>query len=150
MHLCKGAVTAGGTDTTISAGTALFILAVSKKTDIIGGKEKVWTEGRCAMIYSISEIHDILKRELCDAPVKQAILFGAYAKGCPREESDLDLVVDMNGSHQNFAFWGVYEALCSVFSIPVELFERSEIVPGQEADQEIRRTGVVVYDRSFC
>ena len=56
------------------------------------------------MIYSISEIHDILKRELCDTPVKQAILFGSYAKGCPREESDLDLVVDMNGRHQNFAF----------------------------------------------
>ena len=83
-------------------------------------------------------------------PVKRVILFGSYAKGCPREESDLDLVIDMDGKHRNFAFWGVYEALCSVFSIPVELFERSEIVPGQEADQEIRRTGVVVYDRSFC
>lgn len=101
------------------------------------------------MIYSISEIRDILKRELCDTPVKRAILFGSYAKGCPREESDLDLVVDMDGRHQNFAFWGVYEALHSAFFIPVELFEKSEIVPGQEADQEIRRTGVVIYDRSF-
>ena len=102
------------------------------------------------MIYSISNIRDILNRELSDTPVKQAVLFGSYAKGCPREESDLDLVFDMDGKHRNFAFWGVYEILRNAFSVPVELFEKSEIVPGREADQEIQRTGVVVYDRSFC
>ena len=99
------------------------------------------------MIYSVAEIQSILARELRDTPVKQAILFGSYAKGCPREESDLDLVIDMDGKHQNFAFWGVYEILRNAFSIPVELFEKSEIVPEQEADQEIKKTGVVVYDR---
>ena len=83
-------------------------------------------------------------------PVKRVILFGSYAKGCPREESDLDLVIDMDGKHRNFAFWGVHEILRNAFSVPVELFEKSEIVPGQEADQEIQRTGVVIYDRSFC
>ena len=83
-------------------------------------------------------------------PVKRVILFGSYAKGGPREESDLDLVIDMDGKHRNFAFWGVYEILRNAFSVPVELFEKSEIVPGQEADQEIQRTGVVIYDRSFC
>lgn len=81
-------------------------------------------------------------------PVKQAILFGSYAKGCPRVESDLDLVVDMDGKHQNFAFWGVYEILRNAFSVPVELFEKSEIIPGQKIDLEIEKTGVVVYDRS--
>ena len=99
------------------------------------------------MIYSVAQIQSILARELRDTPVKQAILFGSYAKGCPREESDLDLVIDMDGKHQNFAFWGVYEILRNAFSIPVELFEKSEIVPDQEADQEIKKTGVVVYDR---
>ena len=99
------------------------------------------------MIYSVAEIQSILARELRDTPVQQAILFGSYAKGCPREESDLDLVIDMDGKHQNFAFWGVYEILRNAFSIPVELFEKSEIVPDQEADQEIKKTGVVVYDR---
>ena len=99
------------------------------------------------MIYSVAEIQSILARELRDTPVKQAILFGSYAKGCPREESDLDLVIDMDGKHQNFAFWGVYEILRNAFSIPVALFEKSEIVPDQEADQEIKKTGVVVYDR---
>lgn len=100
-----------------------------------------------AMIYSLSDIRDILSRALCNTPVKQAILFGSYAKGCAREESDLDLVVDMDGKHQNFAFWGVYEILRNAFSVPVELFEKSEIIPGREADQEIQRTGVIVYDR---
>lgn len=88
-----------------------------------------------------------MEKELRGTPVKQAILFGSYTKGCPRVESDLDLVVDMYGKHQNFAFWGVYEILRNAFSVPVELFEKSEIIPGQEADQEIQRTGMVVYDR---
>lgn len=98
------------------------------------------------MIYSLPEIKETLARELRATPVRQAVLFGSYAKGCPREESDLDLVVDMAGAHGNFAFWGVYEALQTAFAIPVELFEKREIIPGQEIDQEIRRTGVVVYD----
>jgi len=98
------------------------------------------------MIYSLPEIKSILQKHLASTPVKQAVLFGSYAKDCPRENSDLDLVIDMDGAHQNFAFWGVYETLQNAFSIPVELFEKSEILPGQEADQEIRKTGIVVYE----
>lgn len=99
------------------------------------------------MIYSLAEIKDTLERELRTTPVKQAVLFGSYAKGCPREESDLDLVVDMDGKHGNFAFWGVYERLQNAFTVPVELFEKREIIPGQDADREIQATGVIVYDR---
>ncbi len=99
------------------------------------------------MIYSIAAIRDILRESLADTPVDRAVLFGSYAKGCPREDSDLDLVVDMGGKTGNFAFWGVYEKLREVFQIPVELFERSEIDPGRQADREIRETGVVVYER---
>lgn len=99
------------------------------------------------MLYSISDIKTILHRYLADTPVKRAVLFGSYAKGTPNENSDLDLVVDLDGNTQNFAFWGVYETLREAFSIPVELFEKSEILPGQEADREIQATGVVVYDR---
>lgn len=99
------------------------------------------------MIYTIPEIKSILARQLPATPVRQAVLFGSYAKGCPREESDLDLVIDMDGNTRNFAFWGVYETLRSAFSIPVELFEKNEIIPGQAAAQEIEKTGVVVYDR---
>lgn len=99
------------------------------------------------MIYSISDIKSILARQLAATPVRQAILFGSYAKGCPREGSDLDLVVDMDGCTQNFAFWGIYEAIQEAFSIPVELFEKKDILPGQEAEREIQETGVIVYDR---
>lgn len=99
------------------------------------------------MIYTLADIKATLARELRKTPVKQAILFGSYAKGCPREESDLDLVIDLDGAHRNFAFWGVYETLQNAFSIPVELFEKSEIIAGEAADREIRQTGVIVYDR---
>lgn len=99
------------------------------------------------MIYTISEIRAILAKQLADTPVQQAVLFGSYAKGCPHENSDIDIVIDMAGKHQNFAFWGVYENLRNAFEIPVELFEKSEINAGQQTDLEIRETGVVVYDR---
>jgi len=99
------------------------------------------------MIYSLPEIKSILREHLASTSVKQVILFGSYAKGCPRENSDLDLVIDMDGAHQNFAFWGIYETLRNAFSIPVELLEKSEIIAGQKADLEIQKTGVVVYDK---
>ena len=62
------------------------------------------------MIYSLNDIKEILQKHLADTPVEQAVLFGSYAKGCPNENSDLDLVIDMAGRPQNFAFWGVAEA----------------------------------------
>ena len=99
------------------------------------------------MVYSLAEIRRILSEELPQTAVKQAVLFGSYAKGCPREGSDLDMVVDMDGQYRNFAFWGVYERLQNAFSVPVELFEKSEITPGMEAEREIMQTGVIVYDR---
>lgn len=99
------------------------------------------------MRYTIAQIKTILHRHLANTPVKRAVLFGSYAKGCANENSDLDLVVDLDGNTRNFAFWGVYEVLREAFSIPVELFEKSEILPGQEADREIQATGVVVYGR---
>ena len=98
-------------------------------------------------VYSIPELQNILSPIFQQNGVKRAILFGSYAKGCPREESDLDLVVDMDGCTHNFAFWGVYEALQEAFSIPVELFEKKDILPGQAAEREIQKTGVIVYDR---
>ena len=99
------------------------------------------------MIYTREAIRTLLRQQLADTPGREAGLFGSYAKGNPREESDLDLVIDMDGQTGNFAFWGVYEKLREAFAIPVELFERSEIVPGMQADREIRETGVVVYER---
>lgn len=99
------------------------------------------------MIYSINDIKKILAKQLANTPVRQAILFGSYAKGCPHENSDIDIVIDMAGQHQNFAFWGIYEDLRNAFSIPVELFEKSEIIKNQQADLEIRQTGVIVYER---
>lgn len=99
------------------------------------------------MLYSINDIKDILQKQLDNSPVERAILFGSYAKGCARENSDIDLVVDMAGKHQNFAFWGVYENLRNAFSSPIELFEKSEIIKNQQADLEIRQTGVVVYEK---
>ena len=71
------------------------------------------------MIYSISEIRKVLEKELRGTPVKQAILFGSYAKGCPRVESDLDLVVDMDGKHQNFSVCGEYDILRKAFYLTV-------------------------------
>ena len=99
------------------------------------------------MIYTLADIQTILREKLADTPVSRAVLFGSYAKGCPRDGSDLDLMIDMEGRTGGFAFWGVYEKLRCAFEIPVELFERSEIDPGKRADREIRETGVVVYER---
>ena len=44
-------------------------------------------------IYSIDELKTILAKILKDTVVEKAILFGSYAKNCPTETSDIDLIM---------------------------------------------------------
>lgn len=79
-------------------------------------------------------------------------LFGSYAKGCPRPDSDVDLLVVLHDDGEWLSALGRrgYGALRSM-EIPIELhfrsrlqFERWSMVPGTFED-EVRRTGMPMY-----
>lgn len=94
-------------------------------------------------IYTTEEIKVILFPVFQSYNVRKAILFGSYAKGTSQEKSDIDILVD-SGLH-GLAFYGLLEDVVTSLDKPVDLIDHSEIVPDSEIDNEIKRSGVVIY-----
>ena len=51
------------------------------------------------MIYTISEIRDLITPVAKKYNLKAVYLFGSYARGSATEDSDIDLLVDLSGSN---------------------------------------------------
>ena len=83
-------------------------------------------------VYTIDEIKKILNDILVNEPVYQVILFGSYAKEEANKESDIDLVIDTKSTLKGFA---------------VDCFEKYEIIENSKIDEEIKKTGVIVYEK---
>ena len=77
--------------------------------------------------------------------VRRATLFGSYAKGKATPRSDVDLLVD-SGLH-GMQFFGLLEDVSNSLECDVDLIDVQDIVPDSKIDQEIRHTGVVIYEQ---
>ena len=98
-------------------------------------------------IYRINEIKDILKDILQDEPVYRIILFGSYAKNTANENSDIDLLIDTNSKLKGFALLKLISKIEERFEKNVDGFEKYEIIDESLIDKEIKKTGVVVYEK---
>jgi len=98
-------------------------------------------------IYSIEELKKILKEILKKFSVKKAILFGSYAKNTPTPKSDIDLVIDSEGTLLNIYFYGLLEELVEKLQKNIDLFEISEIQKDSRIYNDIQKEGVVVYEK---
>lgn len=98
-------------------------------------------------IYTIEEISSILNKMLQDKPVKKVILFGSYAKKKAKKDSDIDLIIDTNNKLKGFKFIGLVCEIEEKLNKRVDGFEQSEIIENSKIDNEIKKTGVVVYER---
>lgn len=98
-------------------------------------------------IYTIEEIKEILREVLKNFSVKKAILFGSYAKNTPTSKSDIDLVIDSEGTLLNIYFYGLLEDLVQKLQKDVDLFEISEIQKDSQIYKDIENEGVVVYEK---
>lgn len=98
-------------------------------------------------IYSIEEIKTILQEILKDKPVYKVILFGSYAKNEATKESDLDLIIDTNEQLMGFKLFSLITTLEEIFSKNIDGFEKAEVIEDSKIDKEIKKTGVVVYER---
>ena len=101
----------------------------------------------CEKIYTIEELKNILKDIFKNFAVKKAILFGSYAKNTPTEKSDIDLVVDSDGTLLNIYFYGLLEELVQKLQKNVDLFEISEIQKNSDIYKDIENEGVVIYEK---
>lgn len=77
--------------------------------------------------------------------IRKAILFGSYGKGTATEKSDVDLLVDSN--LRGLKFVGFLDDVQTALGKEVDLFDVSHIQPGSLIDQEIRETGVTIYEK---
>ncbi len=98
-------------------------------------------------IYTINEIKQILKKILENMPVYSVILFGSYAKNVATANSDLDLVIDTKEQLMGFKLYSLITKIEEEFDKNVDAFEKSEIIENSKIDEEIKKTGVVVYEK---
>ena len=98
-------------------------------------------------IYTIEEIKNILKDILNNEPVYQVILFGSYAKKEANQESDIDLVIDTKSKLKGFALLKLICQIQEKLQKDVDCFEKYEIIKNSKIDEEIKKTGVIVYEK---
>ena len=98
-------------------------------------------------IYTIEEIKKILSEILKDKPVYQVILFGSYAKKNATKDSDIDLIIDTKSKLKGFALLKLICQIEEKLQKEIDCFEKYEIVENSLIDKEIRKTGVIVYEK---
>ena len=98
-------------------------------------------------IYTINEIKKILKKILENMPVYSVVLFGSYAKNLATANSDLDLVIDTREQLMGFKLYSLITKIEEEFNKNIDAFEKSEIIENSKIDEEIKKPGVVVYEK---
>ncbi len=98
-------------------------------------------------IYTIEEIAKILEEILKNKPVYQVILFGSYAKKEANQKSDIDLLIDTKSQLRGFALLKLICEIKEKLQKEIDGFEKYEIVDNSPIDREIKKTGVVVYEK---
>lgn len=97
-------------------------------------------------LLSISKIKEIIK-DLFDSEYKGKIyfcyLFGSYAKGTAKENSDIDLYI--SSSLTGLKFVGLIERLRQRLNKKVDLLRSSEIVNNIDLLNEIMKEGIKIY-----
>ena len=93
--------------------------------------------------YSVSQIQDLLVPIFREYNIRKAVLFGSYAKGSAKDKSDIDLLVD--SGLKGLAFFGLLEDVVNALGKDVDLLDTSQVIPNSDVDNEISKTGVLIY-----
>ncbi|MDO4273713.1 MAG: nucleotidyltransferase domain-containing protein [Eubacteriales bacterium] len=96
-------------------------------------------------IYTPEQIKDILYPVFRAHNVRKAVLFGSYVKGTAKEHSDVDILVD--SGLRGLAFYGLLEDVVTSLNKEVDLLVTAEIIPQSPVDEEIKKSGVVIYGK---
>lgn len=93
--------------------------------------------------YTVAQIQDLLVPIFREYKVRKAVLFGSYAKGSAKNKSDIDLLVD--SGLKGLAFFGLLEDVVNALGKDVDLLDISQVIPNSDVDNEICKTGVIIY-----
>ena len=95
--------------------------------------------------YTVPQIQGLLTPVFKKNQVRKAVLFGSYSKGSATPHSDVDILVD-SGLH-GLEFFGLLDDVCELLDCDVDLIDTRDVIPNSRVDQEIRDTGVVIYEQ---
>lgn len=112
------------------------------------------TKGGVLMIYSIYEIQQRIAPVAKQYGVKAVFLFGSYARGEAREDSDIDLLVDTSGTNLRslLSLGALYCDLEAALQKPIDLITVSALeqraqMPSEEMFREtVMKEKLNVYD----
>ncbi|MDE5938918.1 MAG: nucleotidyltransferase domain-containing protein [Lachnospiraceae bacterium] len=96
-------------------------------------------------VYTINQIKLRISPILEEYGVRKATLFGSYSQGKATEKSDIDLLVD--SGLRGLKFVGLIEDLRIAAEKNVDVLDISHIEAGAQIESEIRRTGVLIYEK---
>mgnify|MGYP000939164585 CR=1 FL=1 len=81
---------------------------------------------------TIQQIRDVVADYFKDKPVKKVYLFGSYARGEADEDSDVDLLVDLDPSARvGLSFYGWLADLKKIFN------QRIDLIPNARRPEEV-------------
>ena len=97
-------------------------------------------------ILSLDKIKLVVNKVLSNYDVSYCYLFGSYAKGLARDNSDIDLVIatDITGMD----FYGLAEHLREELHKEVDLLNLDQLINNKELLNEVLKGGIKIYVRN--
>lgn len=101
---------------------------------------------------TIDETHGILDieaiKEKCakvfkDYKIEYCYLFGSYAKGKAKEDSDIDLLI--SSTVKGLKFYGLVEKLSNTLHKKIDLLDKDQLVANPELLDEVLKDGIKIY-----
>ena len=103
---------------------------------------------RQTKIYTLEEISQILTPIFEKTGVVRAIVFGSYAKDTAAADSDIDIVVEVEGWVDDLDFCGISVDVSDALGKRIDFLSLSDLLPDSAAAREIAEVGRVIYEKS--
>ena len=94
-------------------------------------------------ILTISQIQNICHDVFKDYNVGFCYLFGSYAKGTPRDDSDIDLLIYTDTS--GLRYYGLAEKLRESLHKKIDLLDIKQVLKNEQLLIDILKTGMKIY-----
>ena len=91
----------------------------------------------------VSEIKDICSQVFQDYDISYCYLFGSYAKGKAKENSDVDLLIST--SLKGLKYYGLIEELRHKLKKKVDVLDVNQLKDNIQLIQEILKDGIKIY-----
>ena len=95
------------------------------------------------------QIRKVVAAYFKDKPVKKVYLFGSYARGEANENSDVDLLVELDYSKKiGLQFFGWYEELGSLFDRKVDVVDKDALRKDRVITKFVEKQKLLLYAKT--